>query len=137
MGSEYIVRVRKGSGRHMRPTSGRRPKRMGVRKLTRKKNIQAMAEVRASAKFPGFEVLNSYYIGEDGQKKYFEVILVNPEAPEIKSDRDLNWIISGKHRGRAERGLTSRGRKGRGLRRKGIGAEKIRPSLRAKHRQGK
>lgn len=131
------ARIRKGSGKHKRPTMGRRPKRMGVKKLTRRMNIQAMAEQRVSRKFKNCEVLNSYYIGDDGKSHYFEVILVDTSAPEIKSDKEINWICDKNQRGRAFRGLTSRGKKSRGLRRKGKGAEKVRPSLRAKKRQAK
>ncbi len=131
------VRIRKGSGLHKRPVAGRRPKRMGVRKLTRRMNIQAMAEQRASRKYPNCEVLNSYYIGDDGKNHYYEVILVDIAAPEIKSDKEIKWISGKGQKGRAFRGLTSRGKKSRGLRRKGKGAEKARPSLRAHDRQAK
>jgi len=131
------VKMRRGSGLHPRPVSGRKPKRMGVKKLTRKKSIQSMAESKASKKFKNCEVLNSYWIGEDGKNKYFEIILVDTHAPEIKSDKDVNWICSEKHRGRAERGLTSQGNKSRGLRKKGKGTEKTRPSLKANSRKGK
>lgn len=131
------VRIRKGSGMHKRPVSGRKPKRMGVKKLTRRIGIQAMAEQRASRKYPNCEVLNSYYIGDDGTKHYFEVILIDTSAPEIKSDKELNWICDKNQKGRAFRGLTSQGKKSRGLRGKGKGSEKVRPSLRAKKRQAK
>ncbi len=131
------VRIRKGSGLHKRPTMGRRPKRMGVRKLTRRQNIQAMAEQRASRKYPNCEPLNSYYIGDDGKSHYFEVILVDTSAPEIKSDSETNWICEKNQKGRASRGLTSQGKKSRGLRKKGKGAERARPSLRAKERKAK
>lgn len=131
------VRIRKGSGLHKRPKMGRRPKRMGVKKLTRRLNIQAMAEQRASRKFKNCEVLNSYFIGEDGKMHYYEVILVDTSAPEIVSDREINWICEKGQKGRAFRGLTSRGKKSRGLRKKGKGAEKARPSLRARKRQAK
>ena len=120
------VRARKGSGLQRRPVKARKPKRMGVRKLTRKISIQAMAEQKAGRKFPNLEVLNSYWIGEDGKSKYFEVIMLDPNAPEIKSDKDLNWVSSGKHKGRAFRGKTSEGKKHRGLRYKGKGTEKTR-----------
>jgi len=120
------VKARKGSGAHRRPKSGRRPKRMGVRKLTRNKNIKSIAEGKAARKFPNCEVLNSYWAGEDGRHKYYEVILVDTSAPEILSDKELNWITKKKHRGRAHRGLTSAGKKGRGLRKKGKGTEKTR-----------
>ena len=131
------ARIRKGSGLHRRPVSGRRPKRMGVNKLTRRLNIQAMAEQRASRKYPNCEVLNSYYIGDDGQSHYFEIILVDTHAPEIASDKEINWICEKQHKGRAFRGLTSRGKKSRGLRWKGKGAENARPSLRANKRHAK
>ncbi len=124
------VRVRKGSGLHRRPYNGRKPKRMGVNKLTRGKSIQAIAEQRAQARFDNCEVLNSYWVGEDGKDKYFEVILVDPQAPEIKSDKNLSWIAENKNARRVDRGLTSAGKKSRGLRNKGFGTEKVRPSVR-------
>ena len=107
------VRIRKGSGTKTRPNRGRRPKRMGVEKLTRKQSIQGMAEGRASSKYPNLEVLNSYWVGEDGRHKYYEAILVDPSHPSICADKDLKWISWGSHRGRQERGLTSAGLKSR------------------------
>ncbi len=128
--------VRRGGGLHVRPVSGRKPRRMGIRKLTRKMNIQSIAEMRASDKFPNLEVLNSYWVGEDGKRKYFEVILVDPSAPEIKADKTLSFLGKPSHRRRVHRGKTSAGRKHRGLRNKGVGSEKVRPSGRANDRQG-
>jgi len=100
-------------------------------------NIQAMGEQKAGRKYKNCEVLNSYFVGDDGKSHYFEVILVDPSAPEIKSDKKLNWVCKAEHKGRAFRGKTSRGKKSRGLRGKGRGSEKVRPSLRAKKRQAK
>ena len=131
------VRVRKGSGHHIRPNKGRRPKRMGVNKLTRRISIQRIAEERAARKYRNLEVLNSYYVGEDGQHYWYEVIMVDPHCPAILADKDLRWIAEPQHRGRAFRGLTSAGKKGRGLRKKGKGAEKVRPSLKAHNRKAK
>lgn len=131
------VRVRRGSGHHIRPNKGRKPKRMGVNKLTRRVSIQRIAEMRAARRFRNLEVLNSYYVGEDGQHYWYEVILADPSAPTVIADKDLGWISEPQHRGRAFRGLTSAGKKGRGLRRKGVGAEKIRPSLKANKRRAK
>ncbi len=130
------VRVRKGSGMHKKPKRARRPKRMGVKKLTRRISIQGIAEKRVGKKFPNCEVLNSYWVGEDGLDKYFEVILVDISKPEIASDKDVNWLLSSKHSNRAERGKTSAQRKSRGLIR-GKGHEKNFPSLRAHDRKGK
>jgi large subunit ribosomal protein L15e len=93
------------------------------------KSIQRIAEERTAKRYPNLEVLNSYYVGEDGKYKYYEVILVDPAHPVIKSDTKINWILSQK--GRVYRGLTSAGKKGRGLLNKGKGAEKVRPSRRA------
>ena len=130
------VRMRKGSGLHRRPVRGRRPKRMGVLKLTRRASRQAIAERRAGEKFPNCEVLNSYWIGEDGKQTYYEVILIDRAHPSVLADKGLKWIGSNKHTGRAERGLTSVGKKGRGLK-KGKGHEKNFPSLRAHNRTAK
>jgi len=131
------VRVRKGSGLHRRPTMARKPKRMGTKKLTRRISIQSIAEQRAARKYKNCEVLNSCYVGDDGKSHYYEVILVDTNAPEIKSDKEMNWITGKNQRGRAFRGLTSKGKKSRGLRKKGKGAEKVRSSPRAKKRQAK
>ncbi len=130
------VRVRRGGLRKPRPRKGRKPSKMGVLKITMRKSLQRIAEERAARKFPNLEVLNSYWVGQDGQYKYYEVIMVDPHHPAIKSDPEINWICSNKHRGRAFRGLTSAGKKGRGLRNRGKGAEKVRPSLSANKRQG-
>jgi len=125
------VRVRRGGFRKKRPSSGRRPKRMGVSKYKLAKSLRLIAEERAARKFPNLEVLNSYWVGEDGRHKWFEVILVDPNHPVIKADKDINWICEKQHNGRAFRGLTSAGKKVRGLRNKGRGAEKVRPSRKA------
>lgn len=128
------VRIRKGAGLKRRPSRARRPKRMAVSKLTRRKSIQAIAETRASKKYRNLEVLGSYWIGEDGKHKYFEVILLDPQHPVIKSDKELNWICERGQKGRAERGLTPAGKKSRGLKRR-RSAEKVRPSRRAHDRK--
>lgn len=125
------VRVRRGNLQRRKIKGGRRPKRKGLLRIPMRKSIQRIAEERASRKYPNLEVLNSYYVGEDGKHKYYEVIMVDPHHPAIKNDPKINWIASGKHKGRAFRGLTSAGKKGRGLRHKGMGAEKSRPSRRA------
>lgn len=132
-----FVKVRKGSGLIRRPNAGRRPKRMGVNKLTRRMSIQRMAEQKASMRYSNLEALNSYLIGEDGQKKYYEVIMVDPNHPAIVNDMKINWIVSEKHKGRAERGKTSAGKSNRGLTNKGVGSEKARPSNRANKRKAK
>ena len=125
------VRVRRGGLRKQRPKAGRRPKRMGVKKFKPAKSLRLIAEERVAKKFPNLEVLNSYWVGEDGRSKWFEVVMVDPSHPAIKADKDINWLCQKQHHRRVFRGLTSAGKKVRGLRRKGWGAEKFRPSKKA------
>jgi len=131
------VKVRRGGRRKSRYIRGRRTARMGMSRITPGKSIQRIAEERASRKFVNMEVLNSYWVGEDGRSKYYEVILVDGHHPAIKNDRHLGWMSDPKQRGRAERGRTSAGRKGRGMRRRGKGTEHTRPSIRSNANKGK
>jgi len=130
-------RVRKGGLNKSRPERGRKPKRAGVNKITPRKSIQRISEERVQKRFPNLEVLGSYWIWEDGQYRYYEVILVDPSHPSIKSDKDVGWICDKQHTRRVYRGLTPAGIKGRGLVNKGKGAEKLRPSLGAKENKAK
>lgn len=131
------TKVRRGSRRKSRYMHGRRTKNMGMKKITARKSLQRIAEERTARKFPNLEVLNSYWVGEDGKHKWFEIILVDPHHPAIKADPHLNWICDPAHKGRVFRGKTSAGRRGRGLHKKGKGTEKIRPSIRANKGRGK
>jgi large subunit ribosomal protein L15e len=128
------VRVRKGGRRKVRPSRGRRPKRMGVLKIVPKKSIQLIAEGRAARKYPNLEVLNSYLVAMDGTRKFFEVIMLDPHHPAIISDPQLGWVAEKGHRGRVHRGLTHAGKVSRGMAWKGKGAERIRPSVRGRRR---
>ncbi len=109
------VRVSRGGMDKPRPNSGRRPKRMGVYGYSPSKGYRWIAEEKAARKFPNLEVLGSYYVGEDGLYKYYEVILVDPNHPVIKADKDLKWLQDPANRRRVFRGLTSAGKKARGL----------------------
>ena len=131
------VSVRKGNARKQRFTAGRRSKRQGVNRIGRRKSIQRIGEERASRKFPNLRVLASYWVGEDGSQKWFEVILVDPNHPAIENDDDLDWICSDDQKGRAFRGLTNAGRKGRGQTTRGTGTENTRPSVTSNDRTGK
>lgn len=130
------VRIRRGGRKRPKPKGGRRSKRQTTKKVL-KMNYRWVAEQRAARKFPNMEVLNSYWLAQDGLYYFYEVIFVDPSRPEIKADKNINWMLSKKHRRRVFRGLTSAARKSRGLRRKGVRATKIRPSLRAHKRRGK
>ena len=132
------TRVRRGGLRKGKIHMKRKPSKSGIKKITMGKSIQRIAEERTSKRYPNLEVLNSYWVGEDGKNKFYEVIMIDPHHPAIKSDKQLSWIATGaSHHGRAERGLTSAGKRGRGLHKKGKGAEKLRPSLKANKNRGK
>jgi large subunit ribosomal protein L15e len=131
------VQIRRGGRRRGRYIRARRTARMGVNRLTPGKSLQRICEERASRKYPNMEVLNSYWVGQDGKRKWYEVILVDGHHPVIRGDPKLAWIGEAVNRGRAERGKTSAGRKGRGMRRRGRGTEKTRPSIRSHANQGK
>ena len=130
-----VVRVRVTRGGKYRPSirHGRRSKHFGQR-LVMGRNYQWIAEQRANKRYPNCEVLNSYWIGQDGISAWYEVILIDVQHPSVRADPRMRWITNGKHTRRVYRGLTSAGKKSRGLRRKGKGAEKIRPSVSAQGR---
>ena len=129
------TRVRKGGRRKSRFFRGRRTKHMGMHKINPKKSLQWIGEERAAKRYPNMEVLNSYWVDEDGKHKWYEVILINRSHPAILRDPFYSWVSNS--RGRVFRGKTSAGHKGRGLRTRGIGAEKVRPSIRRHSGKGK
>ena len=133
-----IVRQRVPVSARMREggIKGRRTKTQRRKKIV-SNNYQQIAEERAAKKYPNLEVLNSYWVAEDGQEKWFEVIFIDKNHPAIVADKDLNWICQPQHEKRVFRGLTSAARRSRGLMNKGKGAEKIRPSNRARDRMAK
>ncbi len=103
-----IVRTRIGKGRRRRPSpmGGRKPRHNYVFKQPGHSH-QSIAQQRVADIYPNLEVLNSYWVGEDGNYKFFEVILAN--AVKVKND-GINLT-----KGRAYRGLTSAGKKARGI----------------------
>jgi large subunit ribosomal protein L15e len=133
----FVVRVRviRGGHKRSRPNKARRTKRLHIRKNLRL-NYKEIAEARASKKYKNAEVLNSYNIGKDGKHYFSEVIMVDRDKPEIRSDKQLSFITKPTSRGRAHRGLTSAGKKSRGHRHSRVKVPKAYPSLRANKRQG-
>jgi large subunit ribosomal protein L15e len=106
------VRIKRGGHKRPRPNAGRRSVRMHTNKNL-KMSYKWIAEQRVARKYTNLEVLNSYQIGKDGINYFFEVILVDPQRPEIKNDKTINWISNSKKR--AMRGLTSAAKKSRGM----------------------
>jgi len=136
----YIVvraRVRRGGLRKPKIKGGRKPSARGIKKIAAAKSTKRIAEERTAKRYPNMEVLNSYWVGEDGKYHFYEVILVDPFHPAIMHDPKINWIATRPNKRRVLRGKTSAGQKGRGLYHKGKGAEKIRPSIRAHKSRGK
>lgn len=125
-----MARVRVLGGlRHRRAVAGgRKPSRSG-QFFSYDKSLQSVAEERAARKFSNCEVLNSYYVAQGNNYKFFEVILLDRSSPSVANDSSYGSVVA--KRGRAYRGLTSSGRKHRGLLRKGFGMEKNRPSVRS------
>lgn len=107
------VKIKRGGHKRPRPNKARRSKRMHTRKNLQM-NYKWIAEQRTEKRYKNLVALNSYFIGKDGINYFYEVILVDPNMPEIKSDRTISWICDNKKR--AHRGLTSAGKKSRGLR---------------------
>lgn len=129
------VRLKRGGHKRPRPNKGRRSKRLTARK-TLKMSYQWIAEQRAERKFSNLITLNSYQIGKDGMHYFYEVIMIDPDKPEIKSDKQLSFLTKPSNKKRAMRGLTSAGKKSRGLMDKSP-TSKTRPSVRAGKRRGK
>ncbi len=110
------VKVRKGRRKRPKPDLGRKPGH-NYKFVQPRASHQAKAEQKADKRYVNLEVLNSYLVGEDGNCKFFEVILIDANSPAVK-------VKVGKRR--AARGLTSAGKKARGLRAKGRRKKRIR-----------
>jgi large subunit ribosomal protein L15e len=104
------AKIRKGGRKRPRPRKARKPGKMGIY-YTPKNSLQAIAERRVARKYPNTEVLNSYYSGETGTHKFYEVILVDRDHAVIKKDKNISWITT--QRKRAFRGLTAQGKRGK------------------------
>ena len=98
-----VVRVRVDKGRRTRrKTMGGRKHKNNYRFVQPGMSHQAIAEQRANRVYKNMEVLNSYWVGEDGEYKYFEVLLADASKPSV----NISSVI---RQGKAFRGLTSAG----------------------------
>jgi len=116
----YVIlqsRISKGGRERPRRSiaKGRKPKNYGRVHFTFSKSKQLMAEQRANRKYPNMEVLNSYYLAEDGKHKWYEIIMVDPVHIQIMTDKKINWICQRTHTRRVYRDLSSAGKRMRGL----------------------
>src|SRR3989344_7905588 len=81
------IRLNRGGRKRTRHKHGRKSRKQHIRKIL-KMSYQWVAEIRAQKKYPNLEVLNSYEVGKDGKHYFFEVIMVDPERREIKTDKN-------------------------------------------------
>ncbi|KAF4735593.1 60S ribosomal protein L15 [Perkinsus olseni] len=127
----YRVRIRRGD-RKKRVSKGivyGKPVHQGVNKQKSTKSLRAIAEERVGRRCGSLRVLNSYWVGQDAQFKFFEVIMVDPMHNAIRNDPRMNWIAHNTMKHRELRGLTSAGRKSRGIHKRGSHfGTKVRPS---------
>ena len=96
----YMARVAVGRGQRKRPHpwGGRKPAK-NVAYLSPGKSLQRAGEEKVARVFRNLEVLNSYWVGQDGSYKYLEVVMM--------------LRVPGMPVGRAFRGLTSAAKKHR------------------------
>jgi large subunit ribosomal protein L15e len=110
----YVIvraRVDKGRRTRRRPRGGRKQKNYHRFEQPQIAH-QTMIEQRVNRRYKNLEVLNSYWVGEDGNYKFYEVILADPS----KASVNISSVI---RQGKAFRGLTSSGNsRGKGRKRK-------------------
>ena len=89
-----IVRIKVGRGgmRRSKTMGGRRPKHAGILRMKANVNMRQTSEKRVANKFPNLKVINSYFLYKDGKHAWYEVILIDPNHPSIKSDKDVGQI---------------------------------------------
>lgn len=91
----FIVRVRVGKGNRVRrnPKAGRKSGK-NYRYVSPGLSLQKIAEQRANRKHTNAEVIGSYWVGGDGNYKYYEVILADRSV----KDEYLKKIVARKGR---------------------------------------
>merc|ERR1712183_1166571 len=94
----YRVAVRRGSRKTNTPK--------GIIQMKSRKNLRSIGEERVGRHIGSLRVLNSYWVGQDGTYKFFEVICVDPAHNAVRNDAKLNWICNPTHKHREIRGLT-------------------------------
>jgi large subunit ribosomal protein L15e len=72
--------------RKQRPTSGRRPKHLGVVRIKQTDSMKLVAERRVNEKYPNMEVIGSYFLYKDGKNIWYEILLADPAHPSISRD---------------------------------------------------
>jgi len=123
-------RVTKGGSKRPKFGHGRKPKRYG-RFFNPRKSDQLIAEEHAARFYPNCEVINSYWVGEDGRYKWYDVILA--DRVQVSKYKSYEWLKTPANKARVFRGLTAAGKESRGLTKKGGKSSKqFRPSKRSR-----
>ncbi len=87
------IKVSRGGMRRKRPTSGRRPKHLGVLRMKSDEPVQGVAERRVGEKFPNLKILGSYIYYKDGKHSWFECVLIDPLNPSISNDYNYRRVL--------------------------------------------
>lgn len=66
--------------------------------------MKSVAEERVGKKLGSLRVLNSYWVGEDGSHKVYEVIMIDPMHNAIRNDPRINWLCNPVHKHREMKG---------------------------------
>jgi len=66
--------------------------------------LKSVAEERVGKKLGSLRVLNSYWVGEDGSHKVYEVIMIDPMHNAIRNDPRINWLCNPVHKHREMKG---------------------------------
>lgn len=90
------VRVARGGMRMKRPVSGRRPKHLGTVKIKGNLPEKKVALQRAKTRYPNLLPLGCYLLAKDGRFSWYEVIMVDPHHPSIKSDPEFRKRLPAK-----------------------------------------
>ena len=77
------VRIGKGSFRRPRPVHARKPSKTGIY-FNLKKSKQRIAEERALKVYKNMKLAGSYYLIEDGQYTWYEILLMDPVLAPLK-----------------------------------------------------
>jgi large subunit ribosomal protein L15e len=90
-----VVRIRlsRGGMRRKRPTSGRRPKHLGVLKMKSDEPVQSVAERRVRERYPNMKLIGSYLLWKDGKHAWYECILIDPLCPSVRKDYNYRRIL--------------------------------------------
>lgn len=118
-----IVRTRVDKGRRTRRRSnGGRKHKNYYMFVQPQMSHRAIAEQRVNRLYRNMEVLNSYWVGEDGNYKFFEVILADASKPSVN-------VSSVMRQGKAFRGLTAAGNSRGASKKKGLNKKLQRKAL--------